>query len=492
MKQDGHDTTRRVVLLGGGGIASVIVRPITLQNLLMPSAEDRLQARPHDASSENTSDHALLQAALDRRGIVRLDRSYVIDKPLTVRSGTQIIGDAAAKVQARIVWRGSPSLPILRDSSVVDPGEVNRNIVLQDFEIAGDGRGHPDQIGIEFYRTGNVTIRNLTVHGVGGSGIRWGNSMADTTDILVERCRVYNCRAGDAIQGGGRRIVVRDNIVGREDETYSFGDTGIALLSDFEARTNPAPRQYPVEVAITGNTIVGNESIGGAGRNSGSQTGIALGPFAVDHDAAVKIAGNQIRRCHVNMWIAVMRGVTLTGNELGPHSSPLTASVRLDGVSRLRIEGNVIALVGPVHDAGRDLAAILLNAQRNVFGASTFDADVADFVIRANHITSTDGGQGIRLAFGQNNRAPRYVSRMERGEIAGNRFIGVEKPVVFASQYGENPDVCRAVLVRGNVVDERALSIVFMAGKPAQYRGVTVDHNTAPARLPRYLGTGAP
>jgi hypothetical protein len=492
VKQGGHDRARRNFLRSGGGIAGVIALPVTLQHLFLPSENDRLLAQQHgDVTSEEDSDHALLQAALDRRGVVRLDRSYVIDKPLTVRSDTQITGSAVAQGHARIVWRGPPMQPILRDGSVVDPTEVNRNIVLQDFEIVGDGKGAPEQIGIEFYRTASVTIRNITVHGVGGSGIRWGNSMADTTDILVERCRVYNCRAGDAIQGGGRRIIIRNNIVGREDGTHSFGDTGIALLTDFEASTNPAPQRHPVDVTIIGNSIVGNEVLGVTSSYSGSQTGIALGPFAIDHDAAVKIADNQVRRCHVNIWIAVMRGVTLSGNDLGQHSSRLTASLRLDGVSRLRIEGNVIAFAGSGPDAGRDLAAILLNAQRNVFGASTFDADVTDFVIRANEITSAHGGEGIRLAFGQDNRTPRYVSRMGHGMIQGNRFVGIDKPVVFASQYGENPNVCRDVVVRGNVVDGRATSIAFMTGKPAQYRGVIVDRNTAPARVRPYLGTGA-
>lgn len=259
VKHEDHDRTRRSLLLGGSGVAGVIALPVTLQYLLIPSTDDRLEARQRDASS--SSDHALLQAALDRRGIVRLNRSYVIDKPLTVRGDTQIIGNAAVRGQARIVWHGPPAQPILRDGSVVNSAEVNHNILLQDFEIAGNSGGDPGQIGIEFYRTGNVTIRNLTVHGVGGSGIRWGNSMADTTDILVERCRVYNCRAGDAIQGGGRRITIRDNIIGREDGARSFGDTGIALLTDFEVRTNPAPMRYPEEAAITGNTIVGDEGL---------------------------------------------------------------------------------------------------------------------------------------------------------------------------------------------------------------------------------------
>lgn len=484
MKRDRHGVRRRTVLIGGSGIACAF----TLPRLLVPSKSAALQAQSRDEPASGASDHALLQAALDQRGIVRLDRTYRIDAPLTIRSDTQLLGNG----RARIMWTGPASQPILQDSSVVDPSQANRNIVLQDFEIAGHqgAAGDPGQIAIVFYRTGNVTIRNVVVHGVGGSGIRWGNSHRDTTDILIEQCHIYDCRTGDAIQGSGRRIVIRNNVIGREEgKLPGFGDTGIALLTDFETATNPT-RGYSQDVTIIGNTIIGDD---GTRRTTGgddrSQTGIALGPFGVDHVAGVTITDNRIRRCYVNIWIAVTRGIALIGNELGSHGSPLTAGVRLDGVSSLRIERNRISLRGPA--GGPDHAAILLNAQRNVFGASTFDADVEDFVITANEITSDGRGEGIRLAFGQDNHNPRYVSQMHDGWIATNRFIGLDKPIVFASYFGENPNVCRNVAIQDNTIDGRASSIAFMAGKPAQYRAITIDNNVAPARIPLRRGTGA-
>ena len=496
MKHEEREETRHIgrreLLKRGSGIAYVLA----IGRLLVPAYKDSLRASPLMAADED-SDHTLLQAALDRGGVVQLNRSYVISAPLIVRGGVRIVGNDGA----RILWRGSLAQPILCDSSLIDPTEINRNIILENFEIDGGGGSDARQIGIHFYRTGKVTIRNLHVHGVGGSGIRWGNSMADTTDILIERCHVYDCREGDAIQGSGSRIIIRDNLIGQEisarriGTSRGFGDTGIALLADFEARTNPANR-HPTDVEISGNRIVGDQSIPKAvcGRSADSpQTGIALGPFSVDHVASVKISGNQIRRCHVNVWIAVMRGVTLTDNELGRHSSSLTGNVRLDGVSDLRIERNRIALYEPGRDRGQDHAAILLNAQRNVFGASTYDANVVNFVIANNLITGIGvaESEGIRLTFGQSNLNPRYISQMHSGSINGNQFTDIVKPIVFASQYGENPGVCSDIMVRNNVIDENAETVAFMSGKPSQYRRIVISNNIAPTKLPLRTGTGA-
>lgn len=482
MTRDKHGTTRRNILMGGSAVACAL----TLDRLLVPSKSMRLLAQPRDDLASGISDHALLQAALDRRGIVQLDRTYRINAPLTVRSDTQLLGNG----RARIVWTGPATQPILQDGSFVDPAQASRNIVLQNFEIAGDGKGNPDQLAIAFYRTGNVTIRNLVVHGVGGSGIRWGNSHRDTTDVLIEHCHIYDCRTGDAIQGSGRRIVIRNNVIGQEEgERRGFGDTGIALITDFEAATNPTNGNSH-DVTIVGNTIIGDHGTHRTiAESDRPQTGIALGPFGVDHVAGVTITDNHIRQCYVNIWIAVTRGVKLTDNELGPHASPLTASVRLDGVSSVQIERNRIALRGPAK--GPDYAAILLNAQRNVFGASTFDADVEDFVILGNEITSDGQGEGIRLAFGQDNHRPRYVSQMHDGIIANNRFSGLEKPIAFASYFGENFEVCRDVGIHDNTIDDHASSIAFMAGKPEQYQAIAIYRNTAPKRTPLRRGTGA-
>ena len=435
-----------------------------------------------------SADTLQLQAALDRRGIVRLDRTYLIDAPLTISGDTQLIGNR----DARLVWRGPASQSILRDSSVMDAARVNRNITLSDFEIVGDNEqaGGSDQLAVEFYRTGNVIIRNIVAHDVGGSGIRWGNSYIDTSDILIQNCKIYNCRSGDALQGSGKRIKIINNVIGiYNNKQANFGDTGIALLTDFNPRTNPE-QGYSKDVEIVGNTIIGQEKSVNSGKFSKRKvtTGIAMGPFANDHRSNITISNNKIRECYVNLWIVVMRGVLVSKNDFGPHGSPLTASARFDGVSDLQILGNKIVLERA--PGGKDYSAIMINAQRNIFGSSTFDADVDKFYISNNIISSRRNCAGVILSFGQNYANPNYISKIAHGTIAGNTFIGVERPIVFAPIVSSNAGVCSAISIKNNIVDTAALSIVHIYGVSNQYSGMIFYGNRAPQKVQIRRGTG--
>lgn len=434
------------------------------------------------------NDDDLLQAALDRGGTVRLDRAYVITRTLVLSGNTRLIGSG----KARIVWKGPPNQSIICDSSVIDSRRVNRNILIQGIEIDGGSvaSGHRDQLAIDFYRTGQVVLRDLVVHGVGGSGIRWGNSFTDTSDILIERCTVYDCRTGDAIQGSGRRIVIRDNVVGKTGAASSFGDSGIALLRDFNATTNPGGRSS-CDVAITGNRITGNYS--GArftGTGGIAQTGIAIGPFAVDAHADITLARNVVSSCYVNVWLAVLRGATIVDNDFQPHHAGQTGNIRLDGVSDLKIRNNRFTLKRSAE--GPDYAAILLQAMRNHYGASTFDADINNFVIDGNTVRSDQPSTGIKIGFGTAYRHPDYTARVGDGAITNNTFDGPLTPVVLAPATGETPRTLRNLTISANIVVGAAPSLLVLMGKTSQYETLKVDGNRLSSRTRTMTGTGAP
>lgn len=432
------------------------------------------------------TDDEILQAALEQRGTVHLNRTYIITRTLVLSGNTRLIGNGAA----RIVWKGPPNQSIMRDSSVLYPKRVNRNILIQGLEIDGGSvaTGDRNQLAIEFYRTGQVVLRDLIVHGVGGSGICWGNSHADTSDILVERCAIYDCRLGDALQGSGQRIVIRNNVIGKAGNASSFGDSGIALLRDFSPATNPDGRSSR-DVMITDNRITGNHDgrrftgIGGK-----AQTGIAIGPFEVDARADITLARNIVSGCYVNAWLAVMRGVTIVDNDFQPHHSGLSGNIRLDGVSGLTIRNNRFALNQPGEAA--DYTAILLQAMRNRYGASNFDADISDFVIDGNTMRSDHPATGIRITFGAIYRHPDYTATVGNGAITNNTFDGPLTPIVLAPATGETPRTLRNLTISANIVAASAPSLLVLMGRKSQYQALNISKNRISPSTHMVTGTG--
>ncbi len=480
-----HLIPRRLLLLRG--LRSSIALVIAGHGVMGLSGCRAAPALPSEADAPGNDDD-LLQAAFDRGGTIRLNRTYVITRTLVLSGNTRLIGIGAA----RIVWMGPPDQSIIRDSSVADLRRVNRNILIQGIEIDGGSfaTGHRDQRAIDFYRTGHVVLRDLIVHGVGGSAVCWGNSFADTSDILIERCTVYDCRMGDALQGSGQRIVIRDNVVGKIGAARSFGDSGIALLMDFNPATNPEGRSSR-DIAITGNRITGNHDGEHFIKNgSAAQTGIAIGPFAVDARADITLARNVVSGCYVNIWLAVLRGVTIVDNDFQPHHARQTGNIRLDGVSDLKIQNNRFMLEQSAD--GPDYAAILLQAMRNRYGASTFDANVSNFVIDGNTMRSDQPAAGIRIAFGAAYHRPDYTATVGDGAITNNTFDGPLTPIVLAPATGETPRTLRNLTISANIVADPAPSLLVLLGKPSQYETLKVDGNRLSPRMRRMMGTGAP
>lgn len=436
-----------------------------------------------------TDDTAALQAALNRRGLIRLSKAYVVSNPLTIRSGTQIVGDPGAK----IIWQGPVTGNILQDSSITTPTDVNTNILIENIEIDGGDvvAGDASQRAINFYRVGNVVIRGCKIHGVGGSGIHYGGSMLDTVGVLVENNDVWDCRQGDAIQGVGRAIVVRNNRIGKLGSTTSnFGDTGIALLYDFNSTTNPNGA-YSTDWDFDGNTIIGNYNLTGTYVGSGQpiQTGIAVGPFQIGVNTNGRIRNNVVFGCYLNCWLIVMDNVTVEGNDFGSHAATATGNVRLDGVTNGRVRGNTITM--RLSGTGPDYSGILLVAQRNTFGASVFDADVARCEVTGNTISSIQAGvTGIRATFGQVNTSPTYNSKLVATRFENNSFINIGTGVSLAPTSGTPTGVCSDVVVRGNKVDAAATQVLMAGGNAGQYVNTRLLDNPAPGSVAPYAGTG--
>lgn len=452
---------------------------------------ETVSAEDYGAIGDGVADDtAALQAALNHRGTINLlGKTYKFSSPLTVRAGTSLIGAANSK----LLWAGPVTGNMMQDSSITSPSDVNQNIYLEGFEIDGGDlvSGDAAQVAINFYRTGNVVIRGLKVHGVGGSGIRWGNSFIDTVNVLVEDCEIWDCRQGDALQGSGRRITLQNNKIGKPGSTTSnFGDTGIALLRDFNGTTNPGAFTTS-GVIIENNTIVGNYNGAGVyvGVGQQIQTGIAFGPFANNADANIQVRGNTVTNCYLNLWAIVMANVTVEGNTFGPHSATATGNVRFDGVTGSQILNNVISR--GYAQTGSDYSNILLVAQRNTFGLSVFDSDVVDVTISGNLLSSAVAGNGIRATFEQINSSPSYTSKLTRVAVRGNTFTGIGTRVALAPVSGTTAATCNDLTVQGNKSDSTSGSLIMLGGIPSQYTDTRLVDNTAPVSVAPFSGTGS-
>ncbi|MGN7161583.1 right-handed parallel beta-helix repeat-containing protein [Sphingomonas sp. SAFR-052] len=430
-------------------------------------------------------DHRTLQSMLNKGGIITLDRTYSVADTLYVSGNTHVRGIN----NARIVWTGPTNRSIIRDTSTRTSSIRNRNIILENFEIDGGdlATGGADQFAIEFYRTGNVILRRLIIHGIGGSGVRWGNSYLDTTDILVENCTIFDCRLGDALQGSGRRITLRNNNIGTQFSRNNFGDTGIALLMDFDRISNPEGL-YSSQVHIIGNHIRGNHpSFNNSRIFNKAQTGIACGPFNTSFPSFINIERNHIEDCYVNIWISSMRKIIISDNFLEPHYSNLTGNVRLDNVSDTEIYLNKIYIT---HLADtNESSAITIQSRRSIYGKSVFDGDVSNINIFSNTIFGYKSS-GIRFEFGEKNTNPPHISKIDAVHINGNFFIGIRYPVIVAPVTGETPDTFSYLSVTNNSSDIDTETFITFLGRKSQYRKIVIHQNEIPNRSTLMSGTG--
>lgn len=437
------------------------------------------------APNAGLDDHRILQSMFDKGGVIVIDRTYLVADTLYLSGNTHVRGIN----NARIVWTGPADRSIIRDTSTRTPSTRNRNITLENFEIDGGDlvTGRADQFAIEFYRTGNVVLRHLVIHGIGGSGVRWGNSYLDTTDIIVEYCTIFDCQLGDALQGSGRRITIRNNIIGTSSSKSNFGDTGIALLIDFDRVSNPLSL-YSSNVLIIENRIQGNyDNTGFTGIGGKAQTGIACGPFNIDFSSSIKIEKNYITGCYVNIWLSSMKDIVVSNNFLGRHFSDLTGNTRLDNVSNAEISYNKIyCFYSTEHDKS---CAILITSRRSIYGNSMFDGNVSNITISENIIHGSKSN-GVRFEFGEINVDPHHISIITNVNITGNSFFGVRFPIILAPVTGDTPRTFTDVVISNNTSDIATQEFMIFFGRKSQYRRITIRGNNIPDRATLVSGTG--
>lgn len=404
-----------------------------------------------------------IQAALNRKGRIYIPSGkYRISSTLTIYGGTMFYG--AGMGVSIFDWHGPTTGNIMQDSSLINPLDVNLNIVLADFEIAGNSYSDNPLYAIRMYRVGRAKYIGLLLHDVGGSLLLWGVSQADTVDIEISGCIFERAFNGDSCQGIGERVVVRDCYA------FSAGDTCYALLYDTSPITNPT-YLFTSNVVFDNCVAVGEyDQFGifqGAGRPT--QLGFSFGPFNIAVNINVSITNCLCEGLYQNVWMVVFGKLKLNDNTFKQHSNTTTAGVRLDGIMNATIDGNSFeaGLVG----TGGNYGSLLINAQRNIYGSSIFDASNKFTVISSNTFEH-DTAPAIVLA-----ADPTYPIQISDIVISDNTFAGVTLPVQFRPLISTGL-AFKNINISGNTVDSAATAFLTCFGSPPQYSNVSMADNS--------------
>lgn len=394
---------------------------------------------------------------------------YKVTSTLTFKGKRRIFGDGMGRTV--LSWFGALTGNIIQDSSIVTSTDINLNFELSDFEVAGNSYSSNSLYAIRTYRTGRCKYKNLYLHDVGGSLLLWGVSQADTVDVKVSDCifeRAYN---GDAAQGIGRRVTVKDCYA------FSSGDTCYALLYDTQSATNPTYK-FTAKVVFDNCVAEGEYDENGVFQGVGrpTQLGFSFGPFNTGVNIHCSITNCVCEGLYQNVWMVVFGKLKLADNTFKQHANLETSGVRLDGVSNVVIKGNSFEAKGS--GTTPYYGSLLLNAFRNVYGSSVFDASNRISVVSGNTFEH-DTAPAIVLAVDP--AAPVVISDLT---ISDNTFAGVTRPVQFSPLTGSGEGVFRNINISGNTCDAAATSLVTCNGSPAQYVNVVVADNATGAVPP--------
>jgi len=407
-----------------------------------------------------------IQAWLNLRGdLYAPSGTFKFSVILVVYGNTRIEG--AGPGVTIFKWYGATSGNIIQDSSRVTSTDINLNIELSDFELDCNTYAVGTTTGINFWRVGKSKFHNLYIHDCGASLFNYGVSHADTVDIEITKCRLSNARTGDGVQGYGRRVSLRDNYA------YNIGDTAYAVLGDASAVTNPTSAFIPDVVhdnCVAEGTYNDSGVYVGTGRVE--QLGFAAGPaYAIGAQARIVMQNCKAFHLYTNAWFIVFDGLWLEGNDFRAHANTLTGGVRLDGVRKAKIQGNDFEL--SFASGGADYSALLLKAQRNIYGAFTFDASNKSIVIDDNTFTSTPTGlPAIALTVD-----PAVSVTQSDMAIGDNTFVGINKPIQMLPASGSGTGLINRISVNGNTADSSAVALVTMNGATGQYVDVNVKDN---------------
>jgi Pectate lyase superfamily protein len=413
-----------------------------------------------DGSNDDTS---AIQLALNARGMIYIPSgTYKITSTLTVYGNTELFG--AGLGVSILKWYGATSGRIIQDSSYVTSSDVNLNIILRDFEVNGNAYASNTLTAVSMYRVGKIKYERLYLHDVGSSLLNWGYSQTDTVDVQIVGCIFERCYNGDAVQGVGTRVLVKDCYA------FSAGDTCYAVLYDSNATTNPTSA-YSSNIVFESCVAKGEYNAAGAFTGSGraQQLGFALGPFNTSINVYITVSNCLCENLYLNCWFVVFNKLKLTGNTFKSHSNTTTGGVRLDGVSNVTITGN--SFESSIASASAYYSTLFLNAQRNTYGASNFDASNQYTAITGNTFQQNTT-PGIILAVD-----PTYSVSLTDLTISGNTFAGVNLPLQFKPLTSAGTAVYQNIAINGNTANSTATTFATVAGAFGQYSNVALAEN---------------
>ena len=416
-----------------------------------------------------TNDTTAIQAALNNRGRIYIPAgTYIVSSTLTMYGNTEIFGDGAGVS----IIKGSAftSATVLQDSSNVTSTDVNLNIILRDFEINVNNYATGSNYAIKFYRVGNLYVDNIYVHDVGGSCMLFGNSYADSVNIVIQNSRFQRARTGDGLQGSGRNITVTNCF------NYSCGDTCFALTLDANATTNPSGL-FSQNVVFEGCAAKGDYVNGTfTGSGSTSQTGFAFGPFGVGSNLYITISNCTTENLFLNVWAVVFDKFKLIGNNFKAAANTATGGVRLDGVKSVVIDGNTFE--ASFTGTTTDYESLLVQSGSFTYGASTFVADARYYVIDGNIFL---GNSTPAVQFNNISTTTTYVSDVS---ISSNVFAGDTLPIDFSPTDGSGTNIYSNITISNNSANSTSTAFVNVNGAVAQYSNVILFNNN--------IGTGTP
>lgn len=401
-----------------------------------------------------------IQAALDDGVGCMPDGRFKYSEPLVWNGKLDWYGNGPGRTI--LDWHGPITGATIIDSSRVNPDKINLDFCLRDFEVACNSYSANTLYGIRAYRTGRCQYKNLYIHDVGGSLLLWGVSQADTKDVLIENCILERAYNGDGAQGIGRRVNVKNCYA------YSCGDTCYAILYDVESRTNPT---YKFASHITFDNCVAEGEYDAAGVFQGvgrpTQLGFSFGPFNVGVGMHVSIINSTCEGLYQNVWMAVFDKLKLKGNSFGAHANTTTGGVRLDGIRTVEMVSNDFETLLP--GTGDYYAALLINALRNEYGASIFDASNIASILSNNNFKGNNT-PGIVLSV--DTAHPVVIDLFKS---TGNTFRGVSKPYQFKPLTSSGIGVFKNIRLSEDLVDSAATVYITAMGHPAQYENVSAS-----------------
>lgn len=229
--------------------------------------------------------------------------------------------------------------PVIQGAASIGVHLINvDNFVLSGLEIAGGTHGIYYESTTEQGEKAleNITIQNCIVQGIRGTHgicVYAANDRAPIKNIIMENCRVYDCRCDSS-----EATVFNGNIDGfviRNNEIHDNNNIGIDMIG-FEgtAKHNRGDQGNPYAVDFVrngkcyGNVVYAISTYGNKAYREGTAYNLCAGGIYVDGGQNIEIFNNFIFDCDIGIEVAT---------EHSPDDNPLFC------VTGIAVHDNVIA-----------------------------------------------------------------------------------------------------------------------------------------------------